>query len=506
MKFIKPLVILEIANNHMGDVNHAINLIKRYHEIKEKFKNIDFALKFQFRNLESYIHSTFRNSNHKQVQRFESTKLLDEEWKKILNFSRKKFKLICTAFDEPSVKKIVKLDFDYLKIASCSMNEWPLLEFISKHAKNKKILCSLGGGNSDEIRNVISFFSNRKIDINFLYCVAKYPTLPENLNLSYFSYLREIYGDKISGFSTHELPDEKLSAGIAYSLGARIFEKHVGIETKKYKLNKYSINPNQFLNWLNNLNQTIIRYGSIQGRATFLNEERKNLDVFKRGVYLKNNKIKKKGEILKQTDVDFSFPSQKNQLLSNDFSKFNKIIVKKTLKQNEPIFTRKVKLINTRSKIEKIRDKIINLIGKSKVIIKEKSRIEISHHYGLDKFEKFGMCMITILNLKYCKKLLFLFKNQKHPAQYHKRKQETFFVLYGKVKLQIKRNKKVISKILKTGDLITILPNDIHSFSGISENGCVIEELSTKSLKNDSYYVDKEINKNISRKSFISLN
>ena len=114
--------------------------------------------------------------------------------------------------------------------------------------------------------------------------------------------------------------------------------------------------------------------------------------------------------------------------------------------------------------------------------------------------------MITILNLKYCKKLLFLFKNQKHPAQYHKRKQETFFVLYGKVKLQIKRNKKVISKILKTGDLITILPNDIHSFSGISEGGCVIEELSTKSLKNDSYYVDKEINKNISRKSFISLN
>ena len=31
-------------------------------------------------------------------------------------------------------------------------------------------------------------------------------------------------------FSTHELPDEKLSGGIAYSLGARIFEKHVGLK------------------------------------------------------------------------------------------------------------------------------------------------------------------------------------------------------------------------------------------------------------------------------------
>ena len=89
-------------------------------------------------------------------------------------------------------------------------------------------------------------------------------------------------------------------------------------------------------------------------------------------------------------------------------------------------FLKENKTNQYRSKIEKIRDKVINLIRKSNVIIKKQSRIEISHHYGLDNFEKFGMCMITILNLKYCKKLLFIFKNQKHPAQYHKRKQKLF--------------------------------------------------------------------------------
>ena len=31
-------------------------------------------------------------------------------------------------------------------------------------------------------------------------------------------------------------------------------------------------------------------------------------------------------------------------------------------------------------------------------------------------------------------KLLFMFKNQKHPAQYHKIKQETF-IIFGKIKL-----------------------------------------------------------------------
>ena len=47
--------------------------------------------------------------------------------------------------------------------------------------------------------------------------------------------------------------------------------------------------------------------------------------MFLREVHVKENKIKEKGEILKQNDVDFSFPSQKSQLLSNDFSKFNKL-------------------------------------------------------------------------------------------------------------------------------------------------------------------------------------
>lgn len=506
MKTTKPLVILEIANNHMGDVHHAISLIRNYHTITKKFKNIDFALKFQFRDLDTYIHSNFKNTNHNQVKRFESTKLSNSEWNKIFNFSNKKFKLICTAFDELSVNKIVKLKFDYLKIASCSMNEWPLLEHISKTAKKKKILCSLGGGKSNEIRNVVSFFSNRNIDVKYLYCVAKYPTEPTNLNLSYFSHLNNIYGNLISGFSTHELPSEKLSGALAYTLGARIFEKHVGLKTKKYDLNKYSTDPDQFFEWVYNLDQAILRYGSVHGRDMFLNEEKKNLIVFKRGVYLKKNLIKNRGELLELKDVDLAFPSQKNQLLSDEFSKFSKITVKQTINQNEPIFKKNIEIINTRSKIEKIRDTIINLIKKSSVVIKKQARIEISHHYGLEKFEKFGMCMITILNSKYCKKLLFILNKQSHPAQYHNKKQETFFVLYGRVKIEIKRNKKVIKKILNEGDLITIFPKDIHSFVGMSKDGCVIEELSTKSFSNDSFYLDKEISDNNSRKSFISLN
>jgi len=385
------------------------------------------------------------------------------------------------------------------------MNGRYLSIFQSLHEK-KKIICSLGGANENEIRNTISFFKNRNINVNYLYCVAKYPTNPENLNLSYFSYLKDVYGDLISGFSSHELPNEILSGGSAYAAGSRIFEKHVGLGTKKYKLNKYSTSPKQMKNWLENLSSTMDRFGTIQNRNKFLYKERENLSVFKRGVFLKKDINKLKNEKLNIKDIVFAFPSQKNQLNPNHFSKFNNFILKNNIKGGQAIFKKNVIIKNSRSEIEKIREKIATLINRSKVVVKKDSRIEISHHYGLKLFSKFGMCMITILNSKYCKKLLFIFNKQKHPAQYHKIKQETFFILFGKVKLEILRNKEKIVKIMKEGDLVTLYPRDVHSFSGLSKDGAVIEELSTRSNKFDSYYLDKSINKNKDRKSFISLN
>ena len=133
---MKPLVIFEIANNHMGDLAHAKKIIGTYFRISKNYKSIiDFAVKFQFRDLETFINPKFKDTNHNQVKRFVDTKLSNKEWDKLISFSKKKFKIICTAFDEKSVEQIVKKNFDFLKIASCSMDEWPLLEHISKKAR-----------------------------------------------------------------------------------------------------------------------------------------------------------------------------------------------------------------------------------------------------------------------------------------------------------------------------------------------------------------------------------
>ncbi len=59
-------------------------------------------------------------------------------------------------------------------------------------------------------------------------------------------------------------------------------------------------------------------------------------------------------------------------------------------------------------------------------------------------------------------------------------------------------------KILKSGEIFTIMPGFIHEFGCASKTGCVIEEISTESQRNDSFYLDKKINQNKNRKSFIS--
>ena len=43
---------------------------------------------------------------------------------------------------------------------------------------------------------------------------------------------------------------------------------------------------------------------------------------------------------------------------------------------------------------------------------------------GLADFYKFGLAMITLVNLSYCKKYLILLKGQKNPSHFHKQKDE----------------------------------------------------------------------------------
>ena len=106
--------------------------------------------------------------------------------------------------------------------------------------------------------------------------------------------------------------------------------------------------------------------------------------------------------------------------------------------------------------------------------------------------------MMDVINRDYCKKLLVLLPGQYHPEQMHRKKEETFHILYGSIKLII--NNKVT--LLKAGEVVTILKKQKHAFS--SNKGAIIEEISTTHYKNDSFYTDKKIMNNKNRKTILT--
>ena len=59
--------------------------------------------------------------------------------------------------------------------------------------------------------------------------------------------------------------------------------------------------------------------------------------------------------------------------------------------------------------------------------------------------------------------------------------------------------------LMKTGDCLLIERNEWHEFS--SDSGVIIEELSTTSIRNDSFYKDESISKKdpLERKTFFEL-
>ena len=127
--------------------------------------------------------------------------------------------------------------------------------------------------------------------------------------------------------------------------------------------------------------------------------------------------------------------------------------------------------------------------------------MEISHHKGIDNFRKTGCFLFNIINKKYAKKMLVLLPNQKHPLHFHKKKSESFHVISGSL-ISFLNGKK---KMLKSGQILHINKNSWHEFKA-GNDGCIFDEISTTSYKDDSFYKDKKIRKlsRDNRKTFIN--
>ena len=326
-----------------------------------------------------------------------------------------------------------------------------------------------------------------------MHCISIYPSPEETMQLNVISDLVERYPNVTIGWSTHETPENLLPSTIAYCKGARMFEKHIGIKSKKYNLNNYSTNPTQFEKYLENLKKVKNTLG--EKKKKILKNEINTLSLLERGVYAKKNLSK--NETLNNENVYFAFPKKKNQLSTGNFSfKSTSYKVNLRILKDKPINISNIKTkqnINLRLATSYIH-KVKAMLNYARIDLGNEFDLEISHHYGLKKFTKFGCFLFNCINRAYAKKILLLFPNQKHPLHKHKLKEETFQILSGVLYSEL--NGKETK--LYPGDTQVVKPGVWHKFKA-GKTGCIFEEVSTTHHNDDSIYQDTNINK-LSRK------
>jgi len=329
-----------------------------------------------------------------------------------------------------------------------------------------------------------------------MHCIGEYPTPAANLQLDQIDFLKTRYPQHPIGFSTHEAPDNTRFVQMALAKGATVFERHVGIATPGCPLNAYSSSPEQVVPWLEAASEALVACGYALERYEPSKAEAESLRELRRGMYASEDI--RVGDYIDQKQIVFAMPNEPGQLTANEFSKYVKFRATSPIHARSPIFTKDVERVDHREKVIEIVQQVRTLLKESHTVTSEKADVEISHHYGIDRFEEVGMTIINVVNRSYCKKLLVLLPGQHHPEQYHLQKEETFHILHGQVCVTLDG----VESLANPGEVLTVEREVRHEFW--SQTGAVIEEVSSTHFPADSYYTDPSIMQNTNRKTLLT--
>ena len=304
--------------------------------------------------------------------------------------------------------------------------------------------------------------------------------LVECSNLNRITKLKEEFPDIEIGFSTHESPDVDSVSPLATAMGCTIVEKHVGVPTDTISLNAYSNTPEQMKKAILEIQRT---EAALSGVST---TEKEALSALKRGVYLKTNV--KEGHIFTEEDFYYAMPCQDNQYNASNVPDLVGTLATKELLVNTPLDKSSNRTTLDDNIVNRIVKQSIRILSEAKVPMSGNEGVEISAHYGLQRFNEYGALIIDKINREYCKKIIVVAPGQSHPMHRHIKKEEAFELLHGECLLTLNGTEIKMTK----GKPILISRGVDHMFC--SDTGCIIEEISTTHIPGDSIYQDPEIN------------
>ena len=221
-------IIAEAGVNHNGDVELAkrlIDIAKDAGADAVKFQTFKTE-RFLSRNIVVPKHVKSKDSLFETVRKLE---LSEEEHYELSEYCKQKgIIFMSTPMDNNSVDLLDDIGVPVFKVASCDLDNLPLLKYIAK--KEKAVILSTGMGTISEVGEAVEVIkSNRNGDIILLHCVSTYPPRVDDVNLKAINTLRNAFKLPV-GYSDHTIGVNIPLAAVA--LGAKVIEKHFTLDKK----------------------------------------------------------------------------------------------------------------------------------------------------------------------------------------------------------------------------------------------------------------------------------
>lgn len=282
----KVFIIAEAGVNHNGSLEIAKKLVD-----KAVLAGAD-AVKFQTFKAEKLVCRNTKKAdyqmqttdrNESQFDMLKKLELKPEMHEELMKYCvQKNIMFLSTPFDEESMRYLVAIGVNIIKLPSGEITNYPLLCEAAK--TGKKIILSTGMSDLKEVRDAVSVLqAHGSRDITVLHCNTEYPTSMEDVNLRAMLTIKEELGVEI-GYSDHTKGIEIPIAAAA--LGATVVEKHFTLaRNMEGPDHKASLEPDELKKMVDAIRNIEKALGN--GIKIPSDSERKNIAIVRKSIVAK---------------------------------------------------------------------------------------------------------------------------------------------------------------------------------------------------------------------------
>ena len=225
----RTFVIAELGINHQGSLDIAKQLIDV--AIDAGCDAVKFQKRTPHMSLPSHLWDVERDTPWGERMTYlayrQRIELGPRDYLQIVEYCKEKNILFSASpWDLNAADTVCCLGAPFIKIASASVTNLPLIEHIAK--MHRPVVMSTGMSTYEEIDTAWKILRASVPQVALLACTSTYPAKPEDLNLERINTLRYEFPETVIGYSGHE--PGLWSTLCAVAMGAQIIERHITLD------------------------------------------------------------------------------------------------------------------------------------------------------------------------------------------------------------------------------------------------------------------------------------